>query len=174
MDNIFEYYTLKLTAKSPVFVGSGQSFDKKDFCLLKKTDKIRFMDVDKLIEYLSQSDRNMELFEKFMLEDKTLAKEKTLSKSGIWYKGTDCLEKKWLNIFLNLIEMPVTKREKCAIYEIDNEGMFKEENTPCEIQRFIRYADGRAYIPGSSVKGMLRPALLQYLIRQHPAKLPYG
>ena len=76
MDNIFEYYTLKLTAKSPVFVGSGQSFDKKDFCLLKKTDKIRFMDVDKLIEYLSQSDRNMELFEKFMLEDKTLAKEK--------------------------------------------------------------------------------------------------
>ena len=99
MEHIFEYYTLRLTTKSPVFVGSGQSFDKKDFCLLKKNDKIRFMDMDKLIEYLSQSDRNMELFEKFMLEDKTLAKEKTLSKSGKLYKGTDCLEKKWLNIF---------------------------------------------------------------------------
>ena len=174
MEHIFEYYTLRLTTKSPVFVGSGQSFDKKDFCLLKKNDKIRLMDMDKLIEYPSQSDRNMELFEKFMLEDKTLAKEKTLSKSGKLYKGTDCLEKKWLNIFLNLIEMPVTQRERCAIYEIDNEGMFQEENTPCEIQRFMRGADGRAYIPGSSVKGMLRTALLQYLIRQNPDKLPYG
>ncbi len=47
------------------------------------------------------------------------------------------------------------------------------ENTPCEIQRFMRGADGRAYIPGSSVKGMLRTALLQQIIRQNPDKLPF-
>ena len=51
MNDIFEYYTLKLTTLSPVFVGSGQSIGKKEFCLLPKTDKIRFIDMEKLIDY---------------------------------------------------------------------------------------------------------------------------
>ena len=38
MEHIFEYYTLRLTTKSPVFVGSGQSFEKKEICLVKKTE----------------------------------------------------------------------------------------------------------------------------------------
>ena len=51
MNDIFEYYTLKLTTLSPVFVGSGQSIGKKEFCLLPKTDKIRFIDMEKLIDF---------------------------------------------------------------------------------------------------------------------------
>ena len=59
MDNIFEYYTLKLTAKSPVFVGSGQSVSKKEFCYSPKKNKIRFMNMEKVIEYLIQNNKSI-------------------------------------------------------------------------------------------------------------------
>ncbi len=178
MDNIFEYYTLKLTAKSPVFVGSGQSVSKKEFCYSPKKNKIRFMNMEKVIEYLIQNNKSisvninnresismdyLELFERFMLDDYLLKR--------LGENGKKCFTN-GLNSFLNLIEMPVRKREECTIYMIDNDGVFEEDRTICEIQRFMRGADGRAYIPGSSVKGMLKTALLQYLIRKNPKRLP--
>ena len=168
MEHIFEYYTLRLTTKSPVFVGSGQSISKKEFCFVPQKDVIRFMDMEKLIEYFSQSDRELELFEKFMLNDLSLKKEGEL---GTKY-GEECFVN-GLNAFLNLIGMKVGDRKKFVIYEIANDGMFEKNKTVCEINRFMRGADGRAYIPGSSVKGMLRTALLQQIIRQNPDKLPF-
>lgn len=169
MEHIFEYYTLRLTTKSPVFVGSGQSISKKEFCFVPQKDVIRFMDMEKLIEYFSQSDRELELFEKFMLNDPSLKKAGEL---GTKY-GEECFSKKWLNKFLDLIDMSEIKRTDYVLYEIDNDSMFQDDKTPCKIQRFMRGADGRAYIPGSSVKGMLRTALLQQIIRQNPDKLPF-
>ena len=176
MNDIFEYYTLKLTTLSPVFVGSGQSIGKKEFCLLPKTDKNRFIDMEKLIDYfVKENPENLELFEKFMLEDASLAKETRRAKDGTLYTGTECLNKKWLHTFLNLIAMPVSARKNCARYEISNDGMFQDDKTLCEIQTFMRGTYGgiqKAYIPGSSVKGMLRTALLQQLIRCNPDLLP--
>lgn len=172
MNDIFEYYILELTAKSPVFVGSGQSIGQKDYCLLKKTDQIRFMDMEKLIGYLvDHQPEKLELFEKFMLEDPSLNKEKRFGKDGTLYTGEDCRKKKWLHLFLNLIAMPVPAREKCKLYEISNDGMFQENYTPCEIHRFMRGKQG-AYIPGSSMKGILRTLLLQQLIRDNIDTLP--
>ncbi len=173
MNDIFEYYKLELTAKSPVFIGSGQSIGKKEFCLLTKTDTIRFMDMEKLINYFAKENtENLELFEKFLIEDPSIAKKQRRGKDGTLYTGEECLSKKWLHTFLNLIGMPVSKRKECALYEIENHGMFQDDKTPCDINCFMRGSDGKAYIPGSSVKGMLRTALFQQLIRKNPDRLP--
>lgn len=174
MNDIFEYYTLKLTTKSPVHIGSGQTIGKKEFCLIPKKDKIRIMDMEKLIDYFVKEDpENLEWFEKFMIEDPSLRAKTRRAKDGTLYTGAECLDKKWLHTFLNLIAMPVPARKDCALYEISNDGMFQDDKTLCEINTFMRGADGKAYIPGSSVKGMLRTALMQQLIRRNPDKLPY-
>ena len=165
MENIFEYYTLTLTAKSPVFVGSGESVSKKEFCYVPSKDVIRFMNMEKLIDFIANSnDENIKRFEKFMIDDHSLEK--------LGEHGEKCFTN-GLNSFLNLIEMKVADRKKFIVYEIDNDGVFEKDKAVCEIKRFMRGADGRAYIPGSSVKGMIKTALLQQLIRKNKNILPF-
>ena len=165
MENIFEYYTLTLTAKSPVFVGSGESVSKKEFCYVPSKDVIRFMNMEKLIDFIANSnDENIKRFEKFMIDDHSLEK--------LGEHGEKCFTN-GLNSFLNLIEMKVTDIKKFIVYEIDNDGVFEKDKAVCEIKRFMRGADGRAYIPGSSVKGMIKTALLQQLIRKNKNILPF-
>jgi len=175
MNDIFEYYTLKLTTKSPVHIGSGQTIGKKEFCLIPKKDKIRIMDMEKLIDYFVKEDpENLEWFEKFMIEDPSLRAKTRRAKDGTLYTGAECLDKKWLHTFLNLIAMPVPARKDCAMYkDISNAGIFQENMTGCDINAFMRNSDKEPYIPGSSVKGMLRTALMQQLIRKNRNKLTH-
>ena len=142
MNDIFEYYTLKLTTKSPVHIGSGQTIGKKEFCLIPKKDKIRIMDMEKLIDYFVKEDpENLEWFEKFMIEDPSLRAKTRRAKDGTLYTGAECLDKKWLHTFLNLIAMPVPARKDCALYEISNDGMFQDDKTAYEISSFLELED---------------------------------
>lgn len=162
MNDVFEYYTLKIRTLSPVFVGSGKSISKKEFCYIAKQNCIRFMDMEKFIEYIAANDEcqstkgrgkfsRAEKFEQYLLDDKRLG-----------LKEPD----NGLKDFMNLIEVPVGKRKEMMIYEIDNASAFDVDHTVTDIQCFMRSKDNRAFIPGSSIKGMLRTVLLQYLIRK--------
>ena len=164
----YSYYTLELTAKGPVFVGSGQSANKKEFLYMPdkgEAGRIAFVDMDKVLSYISGLDEKfVKWFEMLLLNDGAL---KNVSYNGI--KGSDCLTN-GLYKFLKMTDTPDEVINSFTEYEIDNDGVFSEERTLCEIKRFMRGADGRIYIPGSSVKGMLRTALIQHLIRNHPDK----
>ena len=58
MNNVFEYYeyyTLKLKTLAPVFIGSGKSVGKKEFCYIPETNRIVFMDMKKIIDYIFEN-----------------------------------------------------------------------------------------------------------------------
>ena len=166
MNNVFEYYeyyTLKLKTLAPIFIGSGKSVGKKEFCYIPETNRIVFMDMKKIIDYIFENKPEyIKWFEKFMLDDASLEKD-TMRKSGEFKGG--------LRVFLDAINMDEKTRKDCTIYEISNDGVFGESNTLCDIQCFMRGSDGRVYIPGSSLKGMIYTMLLQQLIRKNRNKL---
>ena len=155
MNNCFEYYTLKLKTLSPTFVGSGKEVGKKEFCYSPKKDIIRFIDMNQFMEYMINQDdidsnNRIDKFDSFMLSEN----EKEVP----------------LNTFMNNIGVKVSDRSAMTIYKVKNNGCFDNEHTLSAISCFMRNKENKAYIPGSSVKGMLRTLLLQHLIRQNRYK----
>ena len=151
MNNCFEYYTLKLTTLSPTFVGSGKKVGKKEFCYSQKGDTIEFIDMNKLIELLvkldAQDDKDrVKQFEEFMMRQ-----------TG---KAEDTLYK-----FMSDVGFQPAQRQAVTIYSVSNNGCFNGDHTLCDISCFMRDGKNRAYIPGSSIKGMIRTMLVQYLIQ---------
>lgn len=54
-------------------------------------------------------------------------------------------------------------------YSLEAGDAFENER-PKEIQAFVKDAYGKPYIPGSSIKGMLRTALIVWEIQKYPEK----
>ena len=77
MNNVFEYYeyyTLKLKTLAPIFIGSGKSVGKKEFCYIPETNRIVFMDMKKIIDYIFENKRDyiIKWFEKLILTAKLI------------------------------------------------------------------------------------------------------
>ena len=156
MNDDFEYYTLKLKTLAPVFVGSGKSISKKEYYYSPENDIIQFFDMNKLMEHMVRLDEldgkdRIFRFEEYMLSE---ANEQNESKDINLYR------------FTNDIGLSLQEVNNMTIYRVDNNDCFDSEHSLCEIKCFMRDSQNRAYIPGSTVKGMLRTILLQYLIRK--------
>ena len=154
MNNCFEYYTLKLKTRSPVFVGNGKEVGKKEFYYSSKKDIIRFIDMNKLMEYMLKTDmedgkNRIQKFEDFMINKSE--RDKTVN----------------LYRFIKDIAVDMSAIKAMTIYKVKNNGCFDDEHSLSAISCFMRNKENKAYIPGSSVKGMLRTVLLQYLIREN-------
>lgn len=138
-----------------MFVGSGREVGKKEFCYSPKKDIIRFIDMNKFLEYMVNQDNQdgknrVQKFESFMLSER----ESEVP----------------LNQFMNNIDVAVSDRNNMTIYKVKNNGCFDNEHTLSAISCFMRNKENKAYIPGSSIKGMLRTMLIQHLIRQSKYK----
>lgn len=57
-------------------------------------------------------------------------------------------------------------------YEMDAGEAFAQdkESRPTAISAFVKDAYGLPYVPGSSIKGMIRTALIAWEIQKHPEK----
>lgn len=142
-------YKGTLTLIGPVFIGSGTKLEKKEYIFNLKNKKVIIPKLDKMYYFL-QKNGLAEEYEKFMLNDKS----KDL---GYWLR-----EHKIKNEDIN----------KWTKYELDcGDAIF--ENKKMEIIPFIKDAYDKPYIPGSSIKGMLRTILLCYDILNNKNKLEY-
>lgn len=140
-----EIYDLFLTAKAPVHIGSGKSRTKKDYIFSPSSSlgksKVAIPDDARLFSYLVEHG-HVDKYESFMLGSQTdlylfLSRELMLSDTEI---------------------MGLCKYSLAVADALDAAHSLKE------IHSFVRDAQGRAYIPGSSVKGALRTAILTALI----------
>lgn len=135
MERKLKMYQLHLTVKGPVFIGDGNEIRKKEYVFLNKNtigvvDGAKFYSLSKKLHL--QRD-----FEKFMVED-------TREDLKHW-----CIRN----------HVAVNDLKSCMKY-IENVGDKSEEKGKLQILTCMSDAYGNPYIPGSSLKGMLRTVLL--------------
>ena len=129
-------YDLVLTARGPVFVGSGKTCAKTDYLFDPEAGTVRMIDTQALFAWLIRNDLT-DRYERFIL-------------SG----GTDFAR------FLDDCGAGEEERSALCLYSVDAADALDGSLSLKELHTFMRDSRQRAYIPGGSVKGALRTAIL--------------
>ena len=143
MKNYIENCQLLLTVRGPVFIGSGQSIMKKEYILLPDSGRLIIPDIGKMYADLTKLNKNG-IFDRFLLA-------KTNDGLGDWLRDEG----------INNAQILKWKR-----YELDMGDTLQEKGRPLQIMSFMKDIYGNPYIPGSSLKGMLRTILLYWEIKK--------
>ena len=141
-----QVYDLILKTRTPLFVGSGKKYVKKEYLFDPKGRRASFLKEDAFFQLLT--DRNLEeRYEQFM-------------------RG----EQDNLHAFLTRdCQLRPEEVRSVIRYSVDASDAEVVKDKKREIHGFIRNAAGQVYLPGSSVKGAIRTALLLEKIQ---AELP--
>ncbi|MBU5489199.1 type III-A CRISPR-associated RAMP protein Csm5 [Butyricicoccus intestinisimiae] len=136
-------YTLTLTTKAPVFVGSGVVYGKMDYIFDAARQTVSFIDQTRFFQLLIDRDL-IDKYESFILNK----------------RPSDTIQ-----YFLkNICKLDAKTINSLIVNRVSAADALDENHSLKEIQAFIRRADGRAYIPGSSLKGCLRTVLLTNML----------
>ena len=149
MKDFLQHYNMKISVLSPVYIGSGETIGKKEYIYLPRTHRVIIPDMEKMYAGLRKTHSEKEYVD-YMLKDGRYGLEVWLKQNG--YKEKDF--------------------QAWARYELDAGDRIAEDTRgrnqkPMEIMSFIKDAYGLPYVPGSSLKGMIRTALLAYEIRHN-------
>ncbi len=155
MEGFLKNYKLRIKVLSPIHVGNGEKIGKKEYINLYRDHKVIIPDPVKV--YMALCDKGLE-------EDYTRYMLHSNLEFGAWLK-----------------EKMIGKSEfqKWKRYEMDSGDAFfgglsaKGVKPPKEIMSFNKDAYGMPYIPGSSLKGMIRTALLAYETTHNIKKYGY-
>ncbi len=150
VNDFYKVYDIVAEVKTPIFVGSGEKLLKKDYYVDEKENKIYVVDVNKLIR---RNNRILSLYEEYVKDI-----NKTFNE---WIKDSS------IRLYLN---EEIIKKE-LTIYTIDRgnadiRGGSKQINTnrnnynTTDIEKFIKNPYNEVYLPGSSIKGAMRLAML--------------
>ncbi|MBQ9030235.1 MAG: type III-A CRISPR-associated RAMP protein Csm5 [Parasporobacterium sp.] len=120
---------------------------KKEYILIPGSDKIIVPDIGKMYSDLSIMGKDRK-FEQFLLS-------KTNEGLGNWLRAE------------RITDSQILKWKK---YELDMGDTIQEKGRPLQILAFIKDPYGNPYIPGSSLKGMLRTILLYWEISNNPQR----
>jgi CRISPR-associated protein Csm5 len=135
-----ENFQIELETQSPIFIGSGRMLTKKDYIFDKKNGIIHMVDFSRFINYLKKRSL-LEAYEHYMLDPSQR------------------------NMIFFLSNHHVRMEDYCQFtaYSIHaGEVMYHEKFRG--VSTFIKGPDGNPYIPGSSLKGVLRTAIAAKLI----------
>ena len=138
-------YQIQLTVKGPVFIGDGNQIQKKEYVFLNR-NTIGVVDAAKLY-FLAQKLHIQNDLERFMVED-------TREDLKHWS----------IRNYVSLADL-----KRCMKYT-ENVGDRSEEKGKLQIMTCVTDPYGNSYVPGSSLKGMLRTILLSKDIAQDQIK----
>lgn len=136
------HYKLVLTAIGPVHIGDGGSYSGKDYFKLNEK-RVAVLDAKRFVAGLSPG--QLEEYCTFL----------TTTDSGSSLQG-----------YLDRHAGLKAHASKCVAYQVDMTLAKARRGTDqyYEVARFVKDGQGCPYVPGSSVKGMLRTAILTHLI----------
>lgn len=140
---------LRLTTRGPLFIGSGVKTPKKEFIFNKSEQTVSFLNENRFFDLLLQK-RIDDSFEDYCL------------RSG----RDDLYQFLHQDHRLNAQDIdPVIE------YTIPVGDGLDSGHSLLDVARFIRDPQGHAYVPGSSIKGAIRTALLFQAIKNDPTPL---
>lgn len=153
MQDYLKHYNIRITALSPIHVGDGSKIGKKEFIQMGTKGPVIVPDTNKMFQSLCVLGKE-NAYKDFMLNERKL----TL---GQWLNSQRITEK----------DIEAWKR-----YSLDPGDAFVRQNngrrngTPKDITCFVKDCYGKPYVPGSTLKGMLRSAILCWRIKESPNK----
>lgn len=146
MSDFLKHYEMKITALSPMHIGNGEKIGKKEYIYLPWDNTVIIPDVRLLLGEIQKKHLDRQYAE-YMLKNNRDELGNWLKKQGFQRQEFKHFQKYTLNAGDTLQE-PGTQRDRRTR----------------EILSFIKDPYGMPYVPGSSIKGMLRTALLAYEI----------
>ncbi len=148
MNERIKSYKGTITVETPVHIGDGRIVNKKDYIYDGAHKQVQIIDIPKL--YMQLSPTLQEKFEYFYSGDR--------SDLQGWLKSN----LNWSNKsqYENFIKYSMTSGTSIAVKD---RGGYKL----CEISSFIKDPYNRPYVPGSSIKGVLRSAILSQVLHEN-------
>ena len=137
--NQLKNYRIKITVATPVFIGSGLSYQKNEYFYDRDTRKIHIINPEILMRWIVEKGR-IQNFERFSLSGASLSK------------------------FFEDLRVRPESIPGLIEYSADA-GAAVEQGRLIEIKAFIKDTANRPYIPGSSLKGALRTVILTKMLR---------
>lgn len=141
MKEFLETYKIRINTLSPVFIGSGESITKKEYIFDRMNNKYYIFDSMKLTKGLSKRG----LLNAYL--DYLCNSSENLSS---WFQINNIKK----NDYLKYVKYELNAKD------IDTELRGKNSVSNKELICFVKNAYGLPYIPGSSLKGAIRTALL--------------
>ena len=142
----YQHYNMKLTTLSPIFIGDGKKLIKKEYIYDGENKKIIIPDLMKMVKQFENYNINSE-YEIY------ISNKNDKNGLGEWIKNKRGNLKMVSNFTKYVIDFKNADPR-------DAKGKFDLN----EIATFIKDPYGLPYVPGSSIKGMIRTALLCYEI----------
>ena len=141
-------YRMKITALGPIHVGDGKKLKKIEYIYDKQNNRVFVLDTTKTYSFLEKEGKLCRFQEHILSPEKDRYKDEDNSK----------------DIFSFLLKENISKEIWESWKSYDYGITEREDKRLKEIHSFAKDANGNPYIPGSSIKGMIRTALLAYLI----------
>lgn len=132
-----------LRTVGPVFVGDGRSLDKKEYIFQKNKGMVLIPDLNKMYQGITKKGLERR-FTEYLLSNAKNADGSNRWDLGRWFRENNIGSKDY---------------EPWILYKLDC-GDFLQEKGAIEIRTFQKDAFGKPYVPGTSMKGMLRTILL--------------
>lgn len=137
MNDFLKKYHGRLTVKGPTFVGNGEKLLKKEYVLSHYNTRINVLDQVKAYAFFKSKGMSSD-YEKFMMND---------PRSDLFH-------------FMKDKRLGIQDIRSCFKYSLDAGDALQDHDNKREIHVFIKDPYGNPYVPGSSIKGMLRSILL--------------
>lgn len=143
MQQYIKHYHMVLRTVGPVFVGDGRSLDKKEYLFQKNKGMVLIPDLNKMYQGITKKGLERR-FTEYLLSNAKNADGSNRWDLGRWFRENNIGSKEY---------------EPWILYKLDC-GDFLQEKGAIEIRTFQKDAFGKPYVPGTSMKGMLRTILL--------------
>ena len=148
MQQFLKHYRVKIRVLSPIHIGSGEKIKRKEYIYMPWNHRVIIPNVEKMYEDVCARGWEKE-FTSFLMD----------SRNGEMPLSTWLAQKK----------LREADYEAWKLYEMDaGEAFVDRTSRQQEIDAFVKDAYGLPYVPGSSVKGMFRTALLVWEIKKKP------
>lgn len=159
-----KYWKMKLTCQSPVHIGSGDIYQKNQYVYEEdgKRAHIYFLNESKWAEFLE----NEKLLDSFVSEIHRKFIHFSIYDFLNAYRGNNCQPKSLKGLMKKLVDSGVLLKPETA----DVPYSKNSRNALNDIHTFIKDSKGRMYIPGSSLKGAFRTAILFAMIKKDRKK----
>ena len=144
MRNVWKVYDMELTVTGPLYIGSGREIGKKEYAFWSREKQVGVFDMPSLCALLKKR-RLLEPYERFMLGNSRID-------MGGW---------------LEQQKVARTEYDRCIRYRLDCGDAVLDNRSKLSILACMKDEYGLPYVPGSSLKGMLRTVLLAQDIGQN-------
>ena len=150
------FWIVTLGVYSPTFIGSGTTYKKDSYIYDREHNQVYFLDEGKWAVFLGQHG----LIDDFA---QTLTRELARFDLFFYLRNQPQLRRTYGSVWnvIHAMQDDGVIRAKEAYYAADRNGRLND------IAGFIRDAEGNPYVPGSSLKGAFRTAILTSEIRKN-------